>query len=218
MTALRLPGRAALLALVAGALLAPALALPAQAHEQLVSSVPAEGEVLSELPPQIVLEFTNALLDATPAVLIRDAADTTVYEATPTVSDRVATAPFPALSDGTYHLNWSVVSADGHRIEGSVSFELATGLAGDDGATFEAAPAASSPGAGATSSSVDTTAAATPTPTLTPTATPSAEGETSGLSDLPTAAKVAIGVGGVGAVAAVIGAMLGARRGGIRGQ
>lgn len=216
MTALRLPGRAALLALVAGALLAPALALPAQAHEQLVSSVPAEGEVLSELPPQIVLEFTNALLDATPAVLIRDAADTTVYEATPTVSDRVATAPFPALSDGTYHLNWSVVSADGHRIEGSVSFELATGLAGDDGATFEAAPAASSPGAGATSSSVDTTAAATPA--LTPTATPSAEGGASGLSNLPTAAKVAIGVGGVGAVAAVIGAMLRARRGGIRGQ
>ncbi|NLI17859.1 MAG: copper resistance protein CopC [Actinomycetales bacterium] len=168
------------------------LPLAALAHDQLITSVPGDGETLTEFPTQISLEFNNELIDAAPALLIRDAASQTVYRATPEVSGRLATAPFPELPDGDYRINWSVVSSDGHRIEGSMPFVMATGLTG--GATPVATQEA-------------TTEASTQAP--------AGEG---GLADLPAATRIAIGVGGVAAAAGVLAVVLRARRGGIRGQ
>lgn len=124
--ALRRALPAALLAALT-ALLVVAVGAPAASHDQLVSAVPAEGAVLEELPERIVLEFSNELLAAAPQLLIRDAAGATVYAATPNVEGRTAGAPFPPLPDGQYILDWSVVSADGHRIEGSIAFTAAAG-------------------------------------------------------------------------------------------
>lgn len=158
-------------------------AAPARAHDQLLGSTPAEGAVLAELPESIVLEFSNELLDAGPALLIRDAADATVFTAAPAIAGRTATAPFPRLPDGAYRLNWSVVSSDGHRIEGTIPFQVA--LAGRVASAPAPAPATA------------TAAPATVAPaTATPTA-PASPAETSRLRALAL-------VGGAGAAAAAL--------------
>ena len=124
MKALRLPSHLAAALLLAAAFVVGAwwAATPAAAHDQLISSTPADGGTLTELPTQIVLEFNNELIDAAPALLIRDAANTTIHRATPEVDGRFATTAFPELGDGSYRIAWSVVSSDGHRIEGTIAY------------------------------------------------------------------------------------------------
>lgn len=179
------------------------MATPAMAHDQLISSTPEDGGTVTEQPDQIVLEFNNELIDAAPALLIRDAADTTVHQATPAVDGRFATTDFPELGDGTYRLAWSVVSSDGHRIEGFMPFEMATGRPAAPVATTASSAA---PGAGTNSGAADGGA----------TASEEADG---GLASLSAPVKVAIGVGGLGAAAAVTAAVvLRGRRGGLRGN
>jgi len=180
-------------------------AAPAHGHDQLISSVPGEGETLTALPATIMLEFSNELIPAAPALLLRDASGATVYRATPAVQGRVATAPFPELPDGDYRINWSVVSSDGHRIEGSMPFTLATGrpAAGPTAGDGDAAGVTGQPADGVVAAS------------------PSRTGEPAGggvLSDLPAAARIAIGVGALGAAAVAVAVLQRARRGGLRGQ
>lgn len=207
----RLRARALLVALLLAAV-GWVSGLPAAAHDQLVASTPGDGETLTEMPGQIMLEFNNELVPAAPALLVRDAAGTTVHRATPEVNGRVATTPFPELPDGEYRLNWSVVSSDGHRIEGSMPFALATGRS--VGATPVAGEGSADPG--------DATGAATGAATEAGASPSSAAADgtdtAGGLADLPPAARVAIGVGALGAAVAVLGVILRARRGGIRGQ
>ena len=212
MKALRLPSHLAAALLLAAAFVVGAwwAATPAAAHDQLISSTPADGGTLTELPTQIVLEFNNELIDAAPALLIRDAANTTIHRATPEVDGRFATTAFPELGDGSYRIAWSVVSSDGHRIEGSMPFEMATGRA----AAPLASPGAASTGAASTGAA-STGADSGPDDDVASVSATAAE--EAGLAGLPAAARVAIGIGGVGAVAAVAAVVvLRARRGGLR--
>lgn len=113
--------------LVGAALIVVGIALPAAAHDQLIASSPAEGEVLSESPALIELEFNAEIIDASPAMIIQDDAGETIDQPVPTVDGRFVRAPFPEIAAGPYRLNWSVVSSDGHRIEGTIAFTLAGG-------------------------------------------------------------------------------------------
>ncbi|MGM0386082.1 MAG: copper resistance CopC family protein [Actinomycetota bacterium] len=206
MRILHLPGHFAAALLLAAAFVVGALGWmhsPAVAHDQLISSTPEDGGTLTELPTQIVLEFNNELIDAAPALLIRDAAGTTVYQATPEVNARVATADFPELGDGAYRIAWSVVSSDGHRIEGSMPFEMATGRPAAPLATTAPTDAGEGPatGAGQDGTSEDGTGA-----------------DGTGLAGLSTPVKVAIGIGSAGAVAAAAAVAMRRGRGGLRGQ
>ena len=100
------------------------IALPAAAHDQLIASNIEDGAVLTEAPTQIELEYSAEIMEATPLLVLQDDAGATIHEATPEVDGRFVRAPFPELPDGAYQLNWSVVSSDGHRIEGTIAFEL----------------------------------------------------------------------------------------------
>ncbi|MDN5559634.1 MAG: copper resistance protein CopC [Ruaniaceae bacterium] len=113
--------------LFGAALIVLGSALPAAAHDQLIASSPAEGEVLSESPALIELEFNAEIIDASPAMIIQDDAGETIDQPVPTVDGRFVRAPFPEIAAGPYRLNWSVVSSDGHRIEGTIAFTLAGG-------------------------------------------------------------------------------------------
>lgn len=125
-----------------------ALPAPALAHDQLVGSAPADGEVVAGSPTQIVLTFSAAVLEIAPAILVRDSAGSTVLETVPLVegADVRARLPLP-LGPGAYSVSWRVVSQDGHPIEGTVSFTVAgaAGTAADDAAPADddAAPAGS---------------------------------------------------------------------------
>lgn len=163
--------------------------LPAAAHDQLIASTPEEGAALSEAPPQIELEYNAEIIDATSAIIIQDDGGQTVHQAEPTVDGRFVRAPFPALAAGAYRLNWSVVSSDGHRIEGTIAFTLADGAA--------QGPAES------TAEDAETTGPSDATEPDEPAETAQTSLPEGGLGSLPMPMKAIVGIAGIAAFGAV---------------
>ncbi|MEG9226030.1 copper resistance CopC/CopD family protein [Aeromicrobium sp. Sec7.5] len=117
--------RARLLAVPVGLLLLASgvLASPAAAHASLVSTTPADGEVLSDAPGEITLTFTESVRLTDGIELL--AGDGTPVAADVGASDEVVTiTPDAPLADGTYVVGWRVISADSHPIAGGLSFSV----------------------------------------------------------------------------------------------
>jgi copper transport protein len=108
-------------------LFGPAVRL-AYAHSALVSSVPAAGEVLAQAPPEIVLEFSEAVDPGFTRTQLLDASGQVVYPGPGTVdpaNPAVVRLPLDGVPDGTYSVLWRALSAvDGHITEGSVGFSV----------------------------------------------------------------------------------------------
>lgn len=178
-----------LLALLA--LVAVVLAPPAHAHDVLTGSEPADGAQLEAAPSELVLTFNNNLLDSAQAVVVTDASGTTVAEGSPVIEGPEATFALPALEAGAYTATWSVVSSDGHRIDGELGFTVGDGAAEPDTATTtEPGPAPAATAAPGEMTTPDATAAA------------DAEDDSAG-SALPVWLVVLLAVGAAGAVIAL---------------
>jgi methionine-rich copper-binding protein CopC len=114
---------------------------PAAAHDYLVSTSP-EADATVDVPPTSVdLTFNRSLLGVAPAMIVTGPAGETLVEGTPEIRDAVASMPMPSsMPEGTYRVAWSVVSSDGHRIQGAFTFSVgapslsSTGAAAPEGA------------------------------------------------------------------------------------
>lgn len=138
--------RPAALAALFAALLAALLALgaPAQAHDTLLESDPADGATLETSPEAITLTFSADILDVSPLVRITDESGEQLAEIAPSIDGPVATAtleePLPA---GTSTVQWRVVSSDGHPIEGTFEVTVEQDAAAEE--TTEAPAEESAP-------------------------------------------------------------------------
>lgn len=112
---------AALLAAFAAVLF---LAAPAHAHDELVSSNPADGAVLDAAPSEIELVFSSELMDLGNQVIVEDSAGKNVAESEPVLTRETLVQSVPALDAGEYKVNWRAVSSDGHPITGTFSFTV----------------------------------------------------------------------------------------------
>lgn len=100
------------------------LAAPASAHATLVSSDPAEGEVLQAAPGEVTFTFDEPVQLVPDGLLAFDAAGDRV-EVDASASGTEVTGDLPdGLDNGTYVVTWRVVSADGHPIAGSLTFHV----------------------------------------------------------------------------------------------
>ncbi|MGP5414077.1 copper resistance CopC family protein [Brachybacterium paraconglomeratum] len=189
--------RPAALAALFAALLAALLALgaPAQAHDTLLESDPADGATLETSPEAITLTFSADILDVSPLVRITDESGEQLAEIAPSIDGPVATAtleePLPA---GTSTVQWRVVSSDGHPIEGTFEVTVEQDAAAEE--TTEAPAEESSP---AEESAPAETAAPAEEGEQ---ATAEAAEEESGSSMTPL--LIVLGVAVVGAVVAVL--------------
>lgn len=183
---------ALMVCLTVGALLATSPA--AYAHTDLVSSSPASGATVASAPREITLTFSKPVAGAfadlvlvtddgtaQPLPVGNDAAESTAVRAAVPAELRK-----PLDAPSTWRVDYRVTSADGHPIQGSVSFEVSATPAPT------LAPATTSPQA--------------PTPTPDPPAVPRARPATSGTSS---ALLPVVGAGGLGVLAVVL---FGARR------
>lgn len=103
------------------------IAGPVAAHDVLTGSNPGDGEHLPTSPGQLTLTFNNELLDlgqGSAAVVITDANKHEILSQPLTIEGRDARVELPKLDDGSYSAAWSVVSSDGHRIQGLVTFSV----------------------------------------------------------------------------------------------
>ena len=168
-----MPGRrlfAAVVLLAASLGLAGALAPAAQAHSEVLSIVPADGSVLADPPPSVVLTFTADVLGDFSQVAL--ACDGKALDLPAAVSSaNVVTQPLASVPGvaGTCELTYRIVSADSHPIAGKTTFTVhrlqatlppsaSTASASPSGGTVSGAatgspsPAASASSATATSS------------------------------------------------------------------
>lgn len=114
---------ATLLALLVGGV---ALAGPASAHSRLVGADPANNSSLASGPQRITLTFNEAI-QSDYAVLNVVGPDQKHYwqEGAPEVTaNRLSVAVRPLGPAGKYTINWRATSADGHPVQGKLSFTL----------------------------------------------------------------------------------------------
>jgi len=120
-----------------------ALAAPAQAHDVLESSDPANGSSVPAVPSQIGLTFDHTPMGIGSVVQVQDANGTDQADGAVTIVDNHVTQAVKAGAPaGTYTVTWRVASSDGHPIEGTFTF---TAGAGSSGAAAPAAGAAAGP-------------------------------------------------------------------------
>jgi copper transport protein len=99
----------------------------ASAHAELVSSFPANQELLEVAPDEIALQFTEAVDPIDPAIRLLDSNGDVVEIGAVDQSagpDRIRASIPATLDDGTYVVAWQALSADSHRVRGSFTFSV----------------------------------------------------------------------------------------------
>jgi hypothetical protein len=122
-SALRSAWVAAVAALAVSLLVLP----PASAHSEIESSAPADGATLSAPPQGVSFTFNEDLLEQGNAITLTEVATgTRLALGEVQVDGATASAAWPAASPaGEFRAAYRVVSADGHPIDGAITFSVA---------------------------------------------------------------------------------------------
>ena len=119
---------AALRSVMAGmavALLATLLqVLPVAAHSPLISSSPADGELLAAAPQAIKMKFRSMARLVRLALTGAESGEVTLSEEHLMVEKHLHTVALPAIAADKYEVRWRALSADGHLVKGSFSFTV----------------------------------------------------------------------------------------------
>ncbi|QDP39600.1 copper resistance CopC family protein [Radiobacillus deserti] len=96
-----------------------------QAHSVLIESNPAEGATMQEELSQISLTFNTKVEEGSTFTLVSgDGQELTPLEVN--IQDSVLTGTFdPPVPNADYTVEYDVIGADGHPIEGSYTFSVA---------------------------------------------------------------------------------------------
>jgi methionine-rich copper-binding protein CopC len=135
-----------MLAVAAAALVACALALApaagASAHDYLVDSTPKADSTQTTPMKTVSLTFDDIVLDlshnGSSALLQVTGPDDRHFETgCPSIEGRTVSAPVALGTAGKYTVTWQIVSADGHTVSNSLTFEYqpAAGTSAADGTT-----------------------------------------------------------------------------------
>lgn len=111
--------------LVAGSVLA--VAAPAQAHNYVVSTTPASGSVLTQLPAQFSVTTNDNLLNLAGegngfVLQIRDAGGAYYGDGCVTVQGATMSATAALGKPGNYTIAWQLISTDGHTVSDEIPF------------------------------------------------------------------------------------------------
>jgi methionine-rich copper-binding protein CopC len=105
------------------------LATPAQAHDELLSTSPADKAQVSALPDQVVLTFAEPPVKTGSQVLIKGPNGNAATGQPAVKGSQVSQAIAPGSPAGTYTVTWRVTSDDGHVVFGTFAFTAASGNA-----------------------------------------------------------------------------------------
>lgn len=161
---------AAVFALVLATVGVLALAGPASAHNQIVSSTPSPNERLTALPGQFAIKTNNVLLDIGGtgrgfAFEIQDAAGKYYETGCVSIVDDNMFTPARLGVAGAYTVIYQLVSSDGHTVSGRIPFTwepsggaVATqGVSAPPGCGGATGPAQPSAGGGGSEATRDST-------------------------------------------------------------
>ena len=142
---------------------------PVSAHAELESSDPKDGATLSSAPAAITFVFGEQILEAGNAVTLTQVADDTRLDVGPVEvdGDTVSVGWPESSAAGEFRAAYRVVSADGHPIDGTITFTVeeavevvqVTPSGATSPAQASAGPSATSTGPAPTSASPSATSA-----------------------------------------------------------
>lgn len=105
-----------------------------QAHTALKEALPADGAVLNVAPTTLELGFSEEVqllkVDVSAAGTAQD-----IGFKPSAAAARTFSLPLPALRPAAYTVNWTILGADGHRVEGTLGFTVDPAAAAAAGAT-----------------------------------------------------------------------------------
>lgn len=149
----------AMATLFLGAGLTLAVATPAQAHDELVSSYPQANSTITSSPAEITLSFSGELIAGMQSAAVEVIAPDGQNIATDAPSENGTSITQHLTPDppaGMFTVRWKVVSSDGHPISGEYTYTVApTAAANSPAATPSTAPQTPQPSPTATETSAD---------------------------------------------------------------
>ena len=108
--------------------LVSAIATPgALAHTKLESSMPQANSVVSPAPGQVRLQFSDPLELPFSKVKLVDERGAVIEPgkiAIDPANPKALVATTPGLHAGSYRVQWSTVTRDGHKVKGEFSFQV----------------------------------------------------------------------------------------------
>jgi copper transport protein len=119
---------------IAVVLAALAAAPSAFGHATLQQSTPGNNSIVRQSPPEVTLQFSEAVETAFGSIRVYDCGGTRVDSgkvARPS-SSSVAVELDRRLSAGTYTVTWRVISADAHPVAGAFTFHVRSASAGGE--------------------------------------------------------------------------------------
>ncbi|WP_285666191.1 copper resistance CopC family protein [Actinorhabdospora filicis] len=120
-------------------------ATPASAHARLLSSDPKDGAALATAPKQAVLEFSERLDAKSTQIAVTDSSGGVVPSSPFTVDGQKLTQPLSLTVAGTYTIGYRLVSEDGHRVDGKLTFSVQTGTTPSEAASAGTSPSGTVP-------------------------------------------------------------------------
>lgn len=102
-------------------LLLPGAAL---AHSRLEQSIPAADAVLDNSPPAIEMTFNTKIEKLSNFKLLNENGDQVETERAQVDNDTLSGKVPQTLDNGTYKVEWTIIGADGHTIDGSFAFTV----------------------------------------------------------------------------------------------
>jgi methionine-rich copper-binding protein CopC len=103
-------------------------AVPALAHAHLVRATPAAGGTVQTPPSEVTLRFNEKLEAKFSSVVVRDSGGKQVDKGDGAVDKGDRTVMRVQLQQpvapGVYKVEWKVMSADTHKVDGSFTFKV----------------------------------------------------------------------------------------------
>ncbi|MFD0962374.1 copper resistance protein CopC [Paenibacillus chungangensis] len=96
----------------------------AMAHSKLTEAVPAVNAVIKESPTSIELRFNTKIEKLSTFKLFNEAGEQVEAEEIKVSGDTLKGTVPSSLNNGKYSVNWTIIGADGHAVEGDYSFTV----------------------------------------------------------------------------------------------
>jgi methionine-rich copper-binding protein CopC len=139
------------------------------AHSYLVSSTPEDGAQLADAPETVTLRFSSSVKSAN--ITVADLAGNRVDTGSVTrINDTSFRMPLGELGPGAYTVEWQIVSADGHQLDGSITFVVVSGETPPQATKTAAQPTTENGTTTAATTTPESTERSTRTATVTTTA------------------------------------------------
>jgi len=101
------------------------------AHAYIIKTAPYDNEILTNSPREVVIQFDESIESPFDSIKVLDASghrvDLQNGKVDPNRPSILKTGLKPNLPKGTYTVQWRVVSADGHPVEGVIRFQIGKG-------------------------------------------------------------------------------------------